>query len=96
MLYTIFMDMLFGNIVGGVLIDTFAELRDKRNEIIEDKEGLCFICGISKETLEKKNEDLKTHYKFQYHKLWNYVFYIYNLRLKEKRVGLEYIIYNKI
>jgi len=24
MLYTIFMDMLFGNIVGGVLIDTFA------------------------------------------------------------------------
>ena len=33
MLYTIFMDMLFGNIIGGVLIDIFAELRDKRQEI---------------------------------------------------------------
>lgn len=28
--YVIFMDMLFGNIIGGVLIDTFAELRSKR------------------------------------------------------------------
>ncbi len=33
MLYTIFMDMLFGNIVGGVLIDTFAELRQRGDEI---------------------------------------------------------------
>ena len=33
MLYTIFMDMLFGNIIGGVLIDIFGELREKRQEI---------------------------------------------------------------
>jgi len=33
MIYTVFMDMLFGNIVGGVLIDTFAELRDTRDQI---------------------------------------------------------------
>lgn len=29
-LYVIFMDLLFGNIVGGVLIDTFTELRQKK------------------------------------------------------------------
>ena len=33
MLYTIFMDLLFSNIVGGVLIDTFAELRQRGDEI---------------------------------------------------------------
>ncbi len=55
MVYTIFMDMLFGNIVGGVLIDTFAELRQKGAEIEQDKKGKCFICGIEKETLEKTN-----------------------------------------
>ncbi len=27
MIYVVFMDMLFGNIVGGVLIDNFASLR---------------------------------------------------------------------
>ena len=30
MVYVIFMDLLFGNIVGGVLIDTFTELRENR------------------------------------------------------------------
>lgn len=30
MVYTIFMELLFGNIVSGVLIDTFTELREKR------------------------------------------------------------------
>ena len=57
---------------------------------------MCFICGITRETLEKKNEDIKTHYKTQYHKLWDYMFYIYNLKLKANKVGLEYIIWNKI
>lgn len=46
--------------------------------------------------MEKKNENIKTHYRFHYHKLWNYVFYIYNLNLKRERVGLEYIIEEKI
>ena len=88
MSYTIFMDMLFGNIVGGVLIDTFAELRQKGDEIEQDKKGKCFVCGIEKETLEKTNEDLKTHYQSKYHKLWNYVFYIYYLNKKVKKTGL--------
>lgn len=57
---------------------------------------MCFICGISKEILEKKNENIKTHYRFHFHKLWNYAFYIYNLNLKRDKVGLEYIISEKI
>jgi hypothetical protein len=31
------MDLLFGNIVGGVLIDNFAELRGKSEELKKDK-----------------------------------------------------------
>lgn len=96
LLYTIFMDTLFGNIVGGILIDTFAELRDKRQDIDQDKKGRCFICGIQRETLEKKNEDLKTHYKSQYHKLWDYVFYLYHLKNQETKTGLESIIEEKV
>lgn len=96
LLYTIFMDTLFGNIVGGILIDTFAELRDKRKDIEDDKKGKCFICGVERETLEKRNEDLKTHYKTQYHKLWNYVFYLYHLEHQETKTGLESIIQKKV
>ena len=31
LIYFIFFGLLFGNIISGIMIDTFAELRDKRN-----------------------------------------------------------------
>ena len=37
MLYVVFMDMLFGNILGGVLIDNFASLRQEREDMLQDK-----------------------------------------------------------
>jgi hypothetical protein len=48
MIYVVFMDMLFGNILGGVLIDNFASLRSSREEMLKDKTEKCFICGIDK------------------------------------------------
>ena len=51
MIYVVFMDMLFGNILGGVLIDNFASLRTEREEMLKDKTEKCFICGIDKEAL---------------------------------------------
>ena len=95
MIYVVFMDMLFGNIVGGVLIDNFASLRSDREQMLQDKTEKCFICGIDRETLEKKSLDLKTHYTQQYHKLWNYVFYLYHLEKQTKKTGLEDIIVGK-
>ena len=79
------MDMLFGNILGGVLINKFASLRSEREEMIEDKEGKCFICGVDKEALKKNSLDLKTHYIQENHKLWNYVFYLYYLDKQPRR-----------
>ena len=46
MIYVVIMGMLFENILGGVLIDKFASLRVEREEMLNDKEGKCFICGI--------------------------------------------------
>lgn len=45
MMYTISMDLIFSNIISGIMIDTFASLRDHRKSIDSDKKGLCFICG---------------------------------------------------
>lgn len=35
---------------------------------------------------------MKTHYIQQYHKLWNYVFYLYHLGQQRQKTGLEQII----
>lgn len=96
MIYVVFMDMLFGNILGGVLIDNFASLRTEREEMLKDKTENCFVCGINKEALEKKSEDLKTHYIQQNHKLWNYVFYLYYLEKTSKKTGLEELIKEQV
>lgn len=45
LIYFIFFGLLFGNIVSGIMIDTFAELRTKRDEMYDDKKNKCYICG---------------------------------------------------
>ncbi|CAD8065958.1 unnamed protein product [Paramecium primaurelia] len=92
-LYFVFFALLFTNIVSGIMIDTFAELRDQRQKIDDDKKNCCFICGVKRAHLEKNLEQFEQHVKDK-HFLWNYIYYIYCLKLKETTdyTGLEYAI----
>ena len=45
MINFIFFGLLFGNIVSGIMINTFGELRSKREEMQDDKKNKCYICG---------------------------------------------------
>lgn len=47
-IYVVFMQLLFQNLVGGIMIDAFAELKDKDATRDEDKEGMCYICSITR------------------------------------------------
>jgi len=60
-LYFVFFALLFTNIVSGIMIDTFAELRDMRAKIEDDRRNNCFICGIDRETTEKNKERFEDH-----------------------------------
>jgi hypothetical protein len=51
LVYFIFFGLLFGNIISGIMIDRFAELRSSRLEINNDKNNKCYICGIDRATL---------------------------------------------
>jgi hypothetical protein len=76
------MELLLSNIITGIMVDTFASQRDRRNVIEADKKGFCFICNISRETLEKDSVTLDVHYMERCHYLWNFVFYEYYLHDK--------------
>jgi len=56
-LYFIFVSILFSNIISGIMTDTFAEMRDNRNFMETDKKNFCYICGITRTTVNtiKKN-----------------------------------------
>jgi inositol 1,4,5-triphosphate receptor type 1/inositol 1,4,5-triphosphate receptor type 3 len=51
LVYFVFFALLFTNIVSGIMIDTFAELRDMRQKIEDDMKNNCFICGIDRPTV---------------------------------------------
>lgn len=58
-IYSIFFGMLFGNIVSGLLLDTFGELREQSESLEDDKNNKCYICNIARETLEQRDETFK-------------------------------------
>ena len=48
LLFFMIVKMAFLNIIFGIIIDTFADLRDKRNTMEEDMKNVCYICGIER------------------------------------------------
>ena len=79
-LYFLILVILVLNIIYGVIIDAFIELRNNEKKINRDKEEVCFICGIDKETCQKKGEKLESHLE-NVHNLWIYVEYMIGLKL---------------
>lgn len=77
------------NIVFGVIIDSFAGLRDAESKLLYDKDNICFICSLSRSQFDHLNL-FEHHIEFE-HSPWNYLFFIYNIRFKqeEERRGLE-------
>lgn len=92
-IYITFFDMLFGNIVSGLMLDAFSSLREEADALNSDKSNQCYICAMNREDVEKQGEDFKTHTRTK-HFLWNYIFYILVLERKDETdyTGLEYYI----
>lgn len=59
------------NIVFGIIVDTFGELRDQRNRIEEDIRSRCFICSLESNTFQRKKKALGfTHHITHEHNIW--------------------------
>lgn len=72
--YNILVIVIMVAIITGIIIDTFADLRDTRNEVQEDMDGLCFICSLPREIFERNRVKFSDHTE-QDHNAWNYLFY---------------------
>lgn len=47
--YSTFMDTMFSNIVSGIMIDAFSELKEEDGVRDEDKGNFCYVCGMTKD-----------------------------------------------
>ncbi|XP_014664679.1 PREDICTED: ryanodine receptor-like isoform X2 [Priapulus caudatus] len=62
-------------IIQGLIIDAFGELRGQLEQVKEDMESQCFICGIGKEYFDKIPHGFDTHV-LKEHDLANYLFFL--------------------
>lgn len=69
------------NIIFGIIIDTFAQLRDQRNEILKDMRENCFICGNSRFQLEVRRISWKLHVHL-HHSIHSYLAFLIYIRQK--------------
>ncbi|XP_069065087.1 ryanodine receptor 3 isoform X1 [Pleurodeles waltl] len=62
-------------IIQGLIIDAFGELRDQQEQVREDMETKCFICGIGNDYFDRTPHGFETH-TLQEHNLANYLFFL--------------------
>jgi len=73
--YYIIVTVIIMNIVFGILIDTFRELRMNSKEMENKKDNFCLICDSKKEELERNKISFYKHVNYN-HDVWNYIQYM--------------------
>jgi inositol 1,4,5-triphosphate receptor type 3 len=74
-IFHIMVILVLGNVFLGIIVDTFADLRDKNQSKEDDKRFKCYICQISRDESLNKKIDFDRHCKVD-HNVWNYVYFL--------------------
>uniref|UniRef100_A0A8C4QFE0 Inositol 1,4,5-trisphosphate receptor n=1 Tax=Eptatretus burgeri TaxID=7764 RepID=A0A8C4QFE0_EPTBU len=70
------------NLIFGVIIDTFADLRSEKQKKEEILKSTCFICGLERDKFDNKTVSFEEHLT-QEHNMWHYLFFIVLVRVKD-------------
>ena len=79
-LFDIIIVLIMLNVFFGIMVDAFAELRNKNYEREKDQNSVCFICQLNSDECLRKNIDFVEHVQ-KIHNLWNYVYFLTYLHL---------------
>ncbi|KAM7308325.1 inositol 1,4,5-trisphosphate receptor type 1 isoform X2 [Ixodes scapularis] len=70
------------NLIFGVIIDTFADLRSEKQQKDETLRNTCFICGLDRSAFDNKSVSFEEHIRCE-HNLWHYLYFIVLVRVKD-------------
>ncbi|KAI6200598.1 Inositol 1,4,5-trisphosphate receptor [Aphelenchoides besseyi] len=71
------------NLIFGVIIDTFGDLRTEKNEKEDILKNTCFICGLERGRFDNKAITFEEHNENE-HNLWHYLYFIVWLQIKDE------------
>ena len=72
LIFFIVVQTVLMNIVFGIIIDTFAELREEKAAKQAHMQNVCFICGIDRFTFDTKGDGFEEHIRRD-HYMWSYL-----------------------
>ncbi|XP_071509549.1 inositol 1,4,5-trisphosphate receptor-like [Diadema antillarum] len=70
------------NLIFGVIIDTFADLRSEKQQKDEILRNTCFICGLNRASFDNKAVSFEEHIKEE-HNMWHYMYFIVLVKVKD-------------
>ena len=75
------------NLIFGMIIDAFGNLRDQKNQNEDDAENICFICGINRSEFERYM-NFEDHITKEHDK-WDYIYLIVHIQEKYRNMQTE-------
>jgi inositol 1,4,5-triphosphate receptor type 1 len=70
------------NLIFGVIIDTFADLRAEKHDKEDTLKNSCFICGLRRSAFCNKIVCFEEHITRE-HNMWHYFYFFAHLKLKD-------------
>merc|ERR1712051_210752 len=82
MLFFFLVIIIVLNLIFGVIIDTFADLRAEKQEKEETLKNSCFIRGLERKEFDNKNVTFEDHIRRE-HNMWHYLYFIVLIKVKD-------------
>nr|BAA14399.1 inositol 1,4,5-trisphosphate receptor [Drosophila melanogaster] len=70
------------NLIFGVIIDTFADLRSEKQQKEAILKTTCFICSLNRSAFDNKTVSFEEHIKSE-HNMWHYLYFIVLVKVKD-------------
>jgi hypothetical protein len=89
MIFYITVILLLLNMINGVIVSTFSQIREESNEKDEDIKNKCFICNIDRVEFEKRKIAFADHQKSEHNTTTYIRFLIYVKLINEKDLDAD-------
>lgn len=97
MLFFLLVNVILLNVIFGIIIDTFGELREKKMEQADESLNTCFICNLSRNVFDRSMCNFEKHVKHE-HSPTDYIKYVVYIKSKAQNEfnGIEDYVYKCI